>query len=174
MSGRRIGIGGWAILLLSVLFFALPLVMTAAFSFWEGGSRYGLDAYRKLAGSPELFEALELSIELALATVAALAILLVPAMIFMNLYAPRLRPVFEFVSTLPFVGSSFSPRSDTMEKIVGPGSDASPVSCFGAKAASIAKFGMTISYLRVKPVLSCTGCFAIFDSSDANELIGAS
>jgi putative spermidine/putrescine transport system permease protein len=120
VSGRRIGIGGWAILLLSVLFFALPLVMTAAFSFWEGGSRYGLDAYRKLAGSPELFEALELSIELALATVAALAILLVPAMIFMNLYAPRLRPVFEFVSTLPFVVPAIALVAGLSALITGP------------------------------------------------------
>jgi putative spermidine/putrescine transport system permease protein len=35
--------------------------------------------------------------------VAALVVLLVPAMIFMNLYAPKLRPLFEFIAALPFV-----------------------------------------------------------------------
>ena len=38
-----------------------------------------------------------------MATAALLVFLLLPAMIFMNLYAPRLRPLFEFIAALPFV-----------------------------------------------------------------------
>jgi len=100
---NRLGLGGWVILGLAFAFFALPLSMSAAFSFWEGGDRYGFAAYRWLAASPALGEALWLSVRLALATVAALVVLLVPAMIFMNLYAPKLRPLFEFIAALPFV-----------------------------------------------------------------------
>lgn len=99
----QLGFGGWTILALAAVFFGMPLVMTAAFSFWEGGNRYGFAAYHVLLASPKLFEALWLSVQLALATVAALVVLLVPAMIFMNLYAPKLRPLFEFIATLPFV-----------------------------------------------------------------------
>jgi len=88
---------------LAGLFFAVPLVMTAAFSFWEGGDRYGWAAYDVLMNSPKLFEAMALSVELSLATVAALVLLLVPAMIFQHLYAPQLKPVFEFIANLPFV-----------------------------------------------------------------------
>ena len=117
---NRLGFGGWLTLVLAGLFFAVPLVMTAAFSFWEGGDRYGFDAYHILLASPKLFEAMALSAELALATVAALLLLLVLAMIFMNLYAPRLRPVFEFIATLPFVVPAIALVAGLSALITGP------------------------------------------------------
>ncbi len=99
----RLGLGGWAVLLLAGVYFLVPLVMTLAFSLWEGQGQYGFAAYRTVLERPELPGSLLLSAELAVATVAALVLLLLPAMIFMNLYAPRLRPVFEFIAALPFV-----------------------------------------------------------------------
>jgi putative spermidine/putrescine transport system permease protein len=117
---KRLGFGGWTILVLAGLFFTVPLVMTAVFSFWEGGSNYGLSAYRFLLDSPTLFEAAQLSIELALATVGALLVLLVPAMIFMHLHAPRMRPVFEFVATLPFVVPAIALVAGLSALITGP------------------------------------------------------
>ncbi len=100
---ERVGFGGWIILVLAGLYFLVPLAMTVAFSLWEGHGRYGFSAYRDLLRLPSLSSSLLLSLELTVATSAALVLLLVPAMIFMNLYAPRLRPVFEFVAALPFV-----------------------------------------------------------------------
>ena len=120
MTRDRLGLGGWAILVLAGVFFATPLVMTAAFSFWEGRSNYGPAAYRILLHSPKLFEAMLLSVELALATVAALVVLLVPAMIFMNLYVPRLRPLFEFIATLPFVVPAIALVAGLSALITGP------------------------------------------------------
>lgn len=117
---NRLGVGGWAILVLAGIFFATPLVMTAAFSFWEGGSRYGFAAYNLLMHSPKLFEAMLLSVELAVATVVALVLLLVPAMIFMNLYAPYMRPVFEFIATLPFVVPAIALVAGLSALITGP------------------------------------------------------
>ncbi len=99
----RMGVGGWLTLSFGAVFFMVPLVMTLAFSLWEGGDRYGFEAYHLLLASPQLPEAFLLSVELALSTIAALLLLLVPGMIFMNIYAPGLRPAFEFVATLPFV-----------------------------------------------------------------------
>ena len=99
---NRIG-AGWIVLGLAAIYFAVPLALTVTFSLWQGGSSYGLAAYRLLLRNPELPGSLLLSVELAVATAALLVVLLMPAMIFMNLYAPRLRPVFEFISALPFV-----------------------------------------------------------------------
>ena len=99
---RRVGAGS-VVLGLAGLYFFVPLGMTVAFSLWQGGSSYGFAAYRVLLGRPELPGSLLLSVELAVATAALLIVLLLPAMIFMNLYAPKLRPVFEFVAALPFV-----------------------------------------------------------------------
>ena len=117
---NRLGFGGWTILVLAGLFFATPLVMTAAFSLWEGGSHYGFAVYKLLWNSPKLFEAMALSIELALATVAALVLLLVPAMIFMHIAAPRLRPLFEFIATLPFVVPAIALVAGLSALITGP------------------------------------------------------
>ncbi len=100
---RRLGIGGWAILVLAGLYFFVPLVMTVMFSLWQGHGNYGFSAYRSLLARPNLVPSLVVSLELALATCAAIVFLLVPAMIFMNLYVPRLRPLFEFIAALPFV-----------------------------------------------------------------------
>jgi len=99
---RRIG-AGWIVLGLASAYFLVPLAMTVAFSLWQGGGSYGLASYRVLLGRPELPSSLLLSVELAVVTSALLVVLLLPAMIFMNLFAPRLRPVFEFVAALPFV-----------------------------------------------------------------------
>ena len=117
---NRLGFGGWTILVLAGLFFGVPLVMTAAFSLWEGGDRYGFAAYPILWASPKLFEAMALSAELAVATVAALIVLLVPAMIFMNLYAPKLRGLFEFIANLPFVVPAIALVAGMSALITGP------------------------------------------------------
>ena len=100
---RTLGFGGWSILGLAAIYFLVPLILTIAFSLWEGGGHYGFQSYRVLLGKPDLGTSLLLSIELSIATVALLLVLLLPALIFMHLYAPKLRPVFEFISILPFV-----------------------------------------------------------------------
>jgi putative spermidine/putrescine transport system permease protein len=100
---RRTGFGGWTVLTLGGIYFVVPLLMTVAFSLWEGRGHYGFDAYRSLLARPNLLPSLIVSLELGFATCAAIVLLLAPAMIFMNLYAPKLRPVFEFIAALPFV-----------------------------------------------------------------------
>jgi putative spermidine/putrescine transport system permease protein len=94
---------------------------TVAFSLWEGGAHYGLAAYRQLLVRPELAGSLALSAELSVATIAAQLVLLLPAMIFMNLYAPRLRPVFEFIAALPFVVPAIALVAGLSALITGPG-----------------------------------------------------
>ena len=101
-------------------YFVVPLVMTVAFSLWEGGSAYGFAAYRTLLHRPELPASLLLSVELAVATAGLLVLLLLPALIFMNLYAPRLRPAFEFVAALPFVVPAIALVAGLSALIDGP------------------------------------------------------
>jgi putative spermidine/putrescine transport system permease protein len=100
---RRVGFGGWVVLGAAAVFFIVPLVMTVMFSLWEGHGRYGFESYRTLLARPNLLPSLIVSLELAAATCALIVVLLAPAMIFMHLYAPKLRPLFEFIAALPFV-----------------------------------------------------------------------
>ncbi|GAA1239610.1 ABC transporter permease subunit [Kitasatospora nipponensis] len=100
MANVRFGRG--AILLLGTVYFAVPLAASVYFSI---DSPHGLDfhAYTALLQAPGFLTSLQLSMELALVTVAALLLLLVPAMIAVKLGAPRLAPVVEVVCSLPLV-----------------------------------------------------------------------
>jgi putative spermidine/putrescine transport system permease protein len=100
---KRMGLGGWTVLLLAGIYFVVPLLMTVTFSLWEGHGHYGFDSYHSLLARPNLVPSLVVSLELGLATCAAIVVLLAPAMIFMHLYAPKLAPLFEFIAALPFV-----------------------------------------------------------------------
>jgi len=99
----RLSIGNWIIIILGGLFFFVPLIVTGIFSLWEGGSHYGFSAYTLLLTTPGFWASLSLSFELAVETIIVSFFLLVPAMIFVHLKAPWLKPLFEFISNLPFV-----------------------------------------------------------------------
>lgn len=103
MSARRMHPSGVIVLLLAGLYFAVPLVATGIFSLWEGGSRYGFNAYVSLVHKSEMWDSLWLSLRLALETIALSLVVLVPAVFWMHLRAPRMKPLFDFISVLPFV-----------------------------------------------------------------------
>lgn len=104
-AGRklRFGWGAKGMLALLALYFALPLVTTGAFSLWEGGNHYGFKAYVQVVQQPKLWSGLALSFRLALETILVSLLLLVPAVFWMHLRAPRMKSVFDFISVLPFV-----------------------------------------------------------------------
>lgn len=85
------------------LYFFVPLVATGAFSLWEGGNRYGFAAYAALVHQPKLWQSLGLSVRLAIETILVGLVVLVPAVFWLNLRVQRLRPMFDFLSVLPFV-----------------------------------------------------------------------
>jgi putative spermidine/putrescine transport system permease protein len=100
---QRLPVSGVVLLLIVGLYFALPLFATGVFSFWEGGERYGLSAYASLVHQSEMWSSLWLSLRLALETIALSLVVLVPAVFWMHLRAPRMKPLFDFISVLPFV-----------------------------------------------------------------------
>lgn len=91
------------ILTLAALYFIMPLVMTMIFSLWEGNTAYGFSAYASLLTRKDLIGPFVLSLELTALTIAAIYLLLMPALIAVHLYARRMRRVIEFVAVLPFV-----------------------------------------------------------------------
>ncbi|WP_284946952.1 ABC transporter permease [Acidisoma cladoniae] len=99
----RLGLSSTIILILAAIFFLVPLIMTGIFSLWEGGNTYGFSAYVLMLHTSGFWYSFFLSLRLAVETILLSFVLLVPAMIFVHLKAPQLRPLFEFISTLPFV-----------------------------------------------------------------------
>jgi putative spermidine/putrescine transport system permease protein len=93
----------WIIFILGGVFFLTPLIVTALFSLWQGGNSYGFSAYDAMLHTAGFWNSLFLSLRLAIETILLSFVLMVPAMIFVHLKAPKLKPLFEFISNLPFV-----------------------------------------------------------------------
>ena len=99
----RLSLFNWAIILIGAVFFFVPRAVTGVFSLWQGGSRYGFSAYLLLLNTSGFWASLGLSFRLAVETILLSFFLLVPSMIFVHLKAQWLKPLFEFISNLPFV-----------------------------------------------------------------------
>lgn len=90
-------------LFLGALYFLVPLLATLQFSLETGGGGYGFEAYSYIFTDPAFFESVWFSLKLAFGTIVILIVLLVPTVYWVRLRMPRLRPVLEFLSMLPFV-----------------------------------------------------------------------
>jgi putative spermidine/putrescine transport system permease protein len=95
-------------LVFAALYFLIPLYGTAEFSLETGVGKYGFDAYQHVVGDTSLQQidfkdTFPLSLKLALATVLLSIVLMVPTVYWIHLKLPRVRPVMDFIATLPLV-----------------------------------------------------------------------
>jgi putative spermidine/putrescine transport system permease protein len=85
------------------VYFLVPLIASAIFTVDVPGHGFTLGAYQQILSTNGFLPSLGLSLELAVATIAVVLILMVPAMLALRLRAPRLRPLVEVVCSLPLV-----------------------------------------------------------------------
>jgi len=90
-------------LVLGGLYFTVPLLATVEFSLRAGAGRYDLSAYAVILRDAQFHSSFGLSVLLALETIALSLLLLVPTAYAVHVRLPRLRPVLDFLSVLPFV-----------------------------------------------------------------------
>ncbi|MCL7464354.1 ABC transporter permease [Phaeovulum sp. NW3] len=93
----------WAILLLGITYFILPLVGMTEFSLSMRRGVYSLDAYRAVLADPRFHQTFGYSVIMALLTIVFGVLLVVPTAFWVQLKMPHLRPVVEFVTLLPLV-----------------------------------------------------------------------
>ncbi|MEU6253856.1 ABC transporter permease subunit [Streptomyces sp. NPDC047043] len=93
----------WVVLGLAALYFLVPLAASVVFTVDVPGQGVTFDAYSQIISTDGFVSSLLLSLELALATIAIVLLLMVPAMVALRLGAPRLRPVVEVICQLPLV-----------------------------------------------------------------------
>jgi putative spermidine/putrescine transport system permease protein len=103
VAGPRTRFLGWLWLAIAAGYFLLPLLVTAWFSVRTGRDKLGLEAYGEILRDPTFRASLAFSFRLALFTIVVVLLLLVPTVYWVHLRLPRLRPVIEFLSVLPFV-----------------------------------------------------------------------
>ncbi|MCY0898130.1 MAG: ABC transporter permease subunit [Firmicutes bacterium] len=100
---KRLSVGSWLVGIVALLYFIVPLVATAQFSFQEGPGQPFWAAYTSILESAQFWQSLRLSLGMALAAVVIGLIVVVPAAYWAYLRVPQLKPWIEFVSILPFV-----------------------------------------------------------------------
>jgi len=100
---HRLSLGRALWLALGAAYFIIPLVATMEFSLRAGGGRYDFSAYAFILKDPRFRDSFFLSFGLAVETIVVALVLLVPTVYWVHLRMPRLRPVVESISVLPFV-----------------------------------------------------------------------
>lgn len=100
---RGPGVGrilSWIVLILALFYFFLPLVATLEFSL--RAKPYGA-AFTNTFNDPKFFGTLAYSFVIGLITIVVSTLIIVPTAYWVRLRLPRLRPIVEFVTLMPFV-----------------------------------------------------------------------
>jgi putative spermidine/putrescine transport system permease protein len=90
----------WLVFIVGTLYFTVPLVATIEYSLRP--VPFGA-AYTNILTDPAFYASFVYSFVAGLVTIAASLLLLVPTAYWVRLRVPRLRPVIEFITVLPFV-----------------------------------------------------------------------
>ena len=90
----------WLIFIIAALYMLVPLVATFQFSLQQNPTG---EAYRYIFNDPKFFAGLGYSFLIALITIVISLLIIVPTAYWVRLKLPRLRPVVEFMTLLPFV-----------------------------------------------------------------------
>ena len=91
------------IFLVAALYFLVPLAATFYWSLRAQKDVLGFEAYRKLFADTNFLPAFSQSIVNAIAAILISLLLIVPTAYWVTLRLPKLRPVIEFITLLPFV-----------------------------------------------------------------------
>jgi putative spermidine/putrescine transport system permease protein len=95
----------WAslIFIVGALYFLVPLLATFYWSLRAEKDVLGLEAYRRLFADANFLPSFSESIVNAIAAILLSLLIIVPTAYWVTLRLPRLRPVIEFITLLPFV-----------------------------------------------------------------------
>jgi putative spermidine/putrescine transport system permease protein len=93
----------WLIFLGGVLYFLIPLGATFWWSLRAEKDTLGFEAYRRLFEDSRFWPSLTQSVVNAIAAIILSLIIIVPTAYWVTLRIPKLRPVVEFITLLPFV-----------------------------------------------------------------------
>jgi putative spermidine/putrescine transport system permease protein len=100
---KRSTIWAWVWIGFGALYFFLPLYATLQFSLKAQKGVLSLLAYQNVVEDPRFFRTFVFSLEMALLSVVVSILLLVPTAYWVHLRLPRLRPLVELITLVPFV-----------------------------------------------------------------------
>ena len=93
----------WLIVALSAIYFFIPLLATFIFSLRMRRGELSFDAYASVFSDPRFFASFGYSLAIGAFTIILGILVVVPAVYYVRLRMPWLRPFMEFVTLLPLV-----------------------------------------------------------------------
>ncbi len=93
----------WLVVAAGAVYFLLPLVTTGYWSLRAVKDTFGFEAYRRVFADPAFVRSFSESVVNAIAAIVLSLLIIVPTAYWVTLRLPRLRPVVEFITLLPFV-----------------------------------------------------------------------
>jgi putative spermidine/putrescine transport system permease protein len=93
----------WVWVVIGILYFFLPLYGTLDFSLKARKGVWSLAAYDNVVRDPRFFSSFVFSFEMAVLTIVVSLLLIVPTAYWVRLRLPRVRPLVQFVTLMPFV-----------------------------------------------------------------------
>ena len=93
----------WLVVLIAAVYFLLPLAATGWWSLRAEKDKLGFEAYRRVFADPAFLDSFSESVVNAIAAIILSLLIIVPTAYWVMLRLPRLRPVVEFITLLPFV-----------------------------------------------------------------------
>ena len=101
---RRLSFWSWFWLAFAAVYLLVPLYSTLQFSLQTGAHQYGLSWYGYILHPVKAFrQSFVLSLRLAVETVVISLVLMIPTVYLIHAWLPKIRPLMEFICTLPFV-----------------------------------------------------------------------
>ena len=103
MKPPRASIWAWLWAILGALYFFVPLYGTLDFSLRMERDKIGFLAYQTVLSDPEFLTSFAFSLRMAAITIVVSIALFVPTVYWIHLRLPKLRPVVELITLLPFI-----------------------------------------------------------------------
>ena len=100
---RGISWFAWLWFIIGAAYFLIPLWGTLVFSLQKKRGTISIAAYQDAFADPKFWETFLFSNVMAVFTIIASLLLIVPTAYWVRLRVPRARPIVEFISLLPFV-----------------------------------------------------------------------
>lgn len=93
----------WLVIGIAAIYFIVPLLATFIFSLRMRRNEYTFDAYASVFSDPRFFQSFGYSLAIGAFTIVVGILVVVPAVYYVRLRMPWLRPFMEFITLLPLV-----------------------------------------------------------------------